>query len=87
MKALSLLVAGAVLMAAGPALAAPDWTKKSPIKVVPGWIPDQEGTVVKMVPGASSGRKPAKAAPAQLAAAKAPECRCPAGPGVVKFRP
>jgi hypothetical protein len=91
MKASPLLLAGALLMAAGPAfaapkpVAAPDWTKKSPIRVVPGWIPDQEGTIVHMVPGASSGPKPAKEAAAALA--KAPECRCAPDSGVVKFRP
>ena len=92
MKASPLLLAGALLMAAGPALAAPapDWTKKSPIRVVPGWIPDQEGTIVPMVPGARSGPKPAKqaaAAAAPTAAATAPECRCAPDFGVVKFRP
>ncbi len=93
MKASPLLLAGALLMAAGPALAAPksalgpDWTKKSPIRVVPGWIPDQEGTIVHMAPGASSGPKPAKQAVAPAATAKAPDCRCAADSGVVKFRP
>ena len=93
MKASPLLLAGALVMAAGPALAArartpaplPDWTRKSPIRVVPGWIPDQEGTIVHMVPGASSGPK-AAAAPAS-AAAQAPDCRCAPDSGVVKFRP
>ena len=97
MKASPLLLAGALLMAAGPALAAPsrspapapDWTRKSPIRVVPGWIPDQEGTIVHMVPGASSGPKPAKqaAAPAPTTAAGTPDCRCAPDSGVVKFRP
>ncbi len=86
MKAAILLAAGAVLMTApGPALAAPDWTRKSPIKVTPGWIPDQEGTIVKMVPGASSGRK-TPAATTAAPVAKAPECRCATDAGVVKLR-
>ena len=73
MKAPLLIVAAVAVLAAGPALAAaPDWTRKSPIKVVPGWIPDREGTIVHMVPGASSGRRPVKAAPAQIAASGAP---------------
>ena len=96
MKASPLLLAAALLMAAGPALAAPghrpapapDWTRKSPIRVVPGWIPDQEGTIVHMVPGASSGPKPARQAAAPAApATDAPECRCAPDSGVVKFRP
>jgi hypothetical protein len=92
MKASPLLLAGALTLAAGPGLAAPkpapiaDWTKKSPIRVVPGWIPDQEGTIVHMVPGARSGPnapRPCEPPPA----AAAPDCRCAPDAGVVKFRP
>ena len=72
MKALILLAAGAGLLAGGPALAAADWTVKSPIKVEPLAIPDMDGTIVRMVPGASSGRQ---AQPISIAAA--PACACP----------
>jgi hypothetical protein len=68
MRVLILVTATAALVAATPAFANPDWTVKSPIKVTPSSIPDPDGTIVKMVPGASSGRKP-DAAPA---AAKTP---------------
>jgi hypothetical protein len=63
MRVLTLVMAAAALAAATSAFANPDWTVKSPIKVSPSSIPDAEGTIVKMVPGASSGRKPVADAP------------------------
>jgi hypothetical protein len=70
MRALVLLLAGAVLTA--PAAASMDWTKKSPIRVTPSWLADREGTIVKMVPGARSGRK----APAAATAPAPRDCGC-----------
>jgi hypothetical protein len=73
MKALIVLSAATALLAASPAFANPDWTLKSPIKVTPSSIPDTDGTIVKMVPGARSGATPpdiSYATPAQLAPAK-----------------
>jgi hypothetical protein len=63
MKALIVLSAAAALVVATPAFANPDWTLESPIKVTPASVPaDVEGTIVRMVGGASSG--PRTAAPA-----------------------
>ena len=55
MKTLIVLPAVAALATGAPALANPDWTLTSPIKVTPSSIPDVDGTIVKMVAGAHSG--------------------------------
>lgn len=92
------LAAAAALLAAGPSLAKAhkphkvhradpaDWTVRSPILVTPSAIPDADGTIVKMVPGARSGDgRPdisyAGPGPAPYDDAYGPSCGCAAPDG------